>query len=98
MSVPRHKFRVAIWYVEHSSVQASTYLSLRNSGGGIGGLCLAVALTKYPDIDVQVYEAAERFKEIGAGVVIWGRTWRVLSLLGLEPALREAAMEGEGAV
>ncbi|OBZ70963.1 Salicylate hydroxylase [Grifola frondosa] len=52
-------------------------------GGGIGGLCLAVALSKYPDIQVDLYEAAERFKEIGAGVMIWERTWKILSLLGM---------------
>ncbi|EIN11914.1 FAD/NAD(P)-binding domain-containing protein [Punctularia strigosozonata HHB-11173 SS5] len=52
-------------------------------GGGIGGLCLAVALSKYPDIRVDIYEAAERFKEIGAGVMIWSRTWRILQLLCL---------------
>ncbi|KLO14628.1 FAD/NAD-binding domain-containing protein [Schizopora paradoxa] len=52
-------------------------------GGGISGLCLAVALSKFADIDVQVYEAAQRFKEIGAGVMIWSRTWRILELMGL---------------
>lgn len=54
-----------------------------HSGGGIGGLCLAVALSRYPDIQVDVYEAAERFKEIGAGVMIWSRTWEILTLLGM---------------
>ncbi|KAF8485624.1 FAD/NAD-P-binding domain-containing protein [Gautieria morchelliformis] len=53
-------------------------------GGGIGGLCLAVALSRYRDIHVDVYEAAERFKEIGAGVMIWAKTWRTLELLGLD--------------
>ncbi|KAJ7268769.1 FAD/NAD-P-binding domain-containing protein [Mycena haematopus] len=52
-------------------------------GGGIGGLCLAVALSKYAHIQVVVYEAAGRFREIGAGVMIWARTWRILELLGL---------------
>lgn len=61
------------------------------SGGGIGGLCLAVALSQFPDIDISIYEAAQSFKEVGAGVMIWGRTWRVLELLGLDTALREVA-------
>lgn len=61
------------------------------SGGGIGGLCLAVALTRFPDVEVAVYEAAGSFKEVGAGVMIWGRTWRVMSLLGLDKVLREIA-------
>lgn len=42
-----------------------------------------MSLSKFPDIDVQVYEAAQRFKEIGAGVMIWSRTWRILELMGL---------------
>ncbi|KAI0745659.1 FAD/NAD(P)-binding domain-containing protein [Earliella scabrosa] len=52
-------------------------------GGGIGGLTLAVALSRYADIQVDVYEAAAQFKEIGAGVMIWARTWEILSLLGM---------------
>ncbi|KAI5123693.1 hypothetical protein M0805_001721 [Coniferiporia weirii] len=52
-------------------------------GGGISGLCLAVALSKSNDIEVHVYEAAERFREIGAGVMIWTKTWRILERLGL---------------
>ncbi|KAJ7593998.1 FAD/NAD-P-binding domain-containing protein [Mycena floridula] len=52
-------------------------------GGGISGLATAVALAKYPNIQVDVYEAAERFKEIGAGVMLWSRTWKVLQQMGL---------------
>ncbi|EIW63582.1 FAD/NAD-P-binding domain-containing protein [Trametes versicolor FP-101664 SS1] len=52
-------------------------------GGGIGGLTLAVALSRYPNIRVDVYEAAGQFKEIGAGVMIWARTWEILSILGM---------------
>ncbi|KAJ6596645.1 FAD/NAD(P)-binding domain-containing protein [Mycena sp. CBHHK59/15] len=49
---------------------------------GIGGLCLAVALSQH-NIQVDVYEGAEHFKEIGAGVMIWQRTLRILELMGL---------------
>ncbi|KAJ7647156.1 FAD/NAD-P-binding domain-containing protein [Roridomyces roridus] len=52
-------------------------------GGGIGGLALAVPLSKHKNIQVDVYEAAGRFAEIGAGVMIWARTWRIFELLGL---------------
>ena len=45
---------------------------------------MAVALSKVKDIHVRLYEAAEQFKEIGAGVMIWSRTWKILSELGLE--------------
>ncbi|CAL1707173.1 unnamed protein product [Somion occarium] len=60
-------------------------------GGGIGGLALAVALSKYSDIQVDVYEAAGQFKEIGAGVMMWERTWKILDQLGLSEDLSKAA-------
>ncbi|KAJ3778671.1 FAD/NAD-P-binding domain-containing protein [Lentinula raphanica] len=60
-------------------------------GGGISGLCLAVALSRCPGIQVDVYEATDRFKEIGAGVMIWARTWRILEILGLGPAFSKIA-------
>jgi 2-polyprenyl-6-methoxyphenol hydroxylase-like FAD-dependent oxidoreductase len=34
-------------------------------GGGMGGLCAAIGLLKHPHIDLQVYEAAHKFSEIG---------------------------------
>jgi 2-polyprenyl-6-methoxyphenol hydroxylase-like FAD-dependent oxidoreductase len=73
------------------SAGADWVLVVLFSGGGIGGLTLAVALSRFPDIEFAVYEAAQSFKEIGAGVMIWGRTWRVLSLLDLDKKLREVA-------
>ena len=50
-----------------------------------------MCLAKYPDIKVDVYEAAQDFGEVGAGVMIWGRTWRVLTLLGMDNTLRDIA-------
>ncbi len=51
-------------------------------GGGIGGLALALGLLKYDHIDVQVYEAAHTFGEIGAGVAFGANTQRALKLIG----------------
>ncbi|KAI4194619.1 MAG: hypothetical protein LQ350_007674 [Teloschistes chrysophthalmus] len=51
-------------------------------GGGIGGLTLAIGLLKYPHIDVQVYEAAPSFGEIGAGVAFGPNAQRALALIG----------------
>ncbi|KAG2120320.1 hypothetical protein BD769DRAFT_1480136 [Suillus cothurnatus] len=51
-------------------------------GGGVGGLTLAVALSRYPDIVVDVYEAAQSFYEIGAGIGVWPRAFKVLQKLG----------------
>ncbi|KAJ4483187.1 FAD/NAD-P-binding domain-containing protein [Lentinula aciculospora] len=60
-------------------------------GGGISGLCLAVALSRCPNIQVDIYEATDRFKEIGAGVMIWARTWKILEQMGLGPAFSKIA-------
>lgn len=51
-------------------------------GGGIGGLALALGLLKYDHIDVQIYEAAHSFGEIGAGVAFGVNTQRALKLIG----------------
>ena len=50
-------------------------------GGGIGGLALALGLFKYDHIDVQIYEAAHSFGEIGAGVAIGPNSQRALKLI-----------------
>lgn len=47
-------------------------------------MTLAYALSKFPDIRVDVYEAASKFTEIGAGIGVWWRTRQVLKSLGLE--------------
>jgi NAD(P)-binding Rossmann-like domain len=59
-------------------------IQLLLSGGGVGGLTLAYALSKSPDIRIDVYEAASKFTEIGAGIGVWWRTKQVLTSLGLE--------------
>ncbi|KAF8558552.1 salicylate hydroxylase [Imleria badia] len=66
-------------------------------GGGVGGLTLAVALSKYPDIEVEVFEAARQFTEVGAGVGIWPRAFKVLRKLGtgIEHAFVSAATDYE---
>lgn len=57
-------------------------------GGGIGGLSLALGLLKLSHLDVQVYEAAPMFSEIGAGVGLAHNAQRALELLG--PAAKKA--------
>ena len=54
------------------------------SGGGIGGLTLAYALSKSPDIRVDIYEAASKFTEMGAGIGMYWRTREILKSLDLE--------------
>ncbi|EIW76453.1 hypothetical protein CONPUDRAFT_76794 [Coniophora puteana RWD-64-598 SS2] len=50
------------------------------SGGGVGGLILAVALSRYPDVEVYVYERAGTSSEVGAGVIIMLRQLRYYDL------------------
>lgn len=52
-------------------------------GGGIGGLCAALALRLH-DIDVVVLEQAKALKEVGAGVQLAANGAVVLRRLGLE--------------
>lgn len=40
---------------------------------------------------MDVYEASERFREIGAGVMVWSRTWHILSEMGLASQFSKAA-------
>ncbi|TFK34050.1 hypothetical protein BDQ12DRAFT_700563 [Crucibulum laeve] len=46
-----------------------------------------MALSKYPDIDVTIYEAAKEFSEVGAGIGVWPRVWKILAHLGLDEDL-----------
>jgi salicylate hydroxylase len=64
-------------------------------GGGFGGLCLLIGLQKYPHINAHVYEAAHKFSEVGAGVVIGPNAQRAMSLIDpriLEGYNRRAGM------
>ncbi|KAF8624148.1 hypothetical protein AX17_007211 [Amanita inopinata Kibby_2008] len=56
-------------------------------GGGIAGLTMAVALSRFPDIEVEVFEGAACIAEIGAGIGFFPRPWEILKKLGLEEEL-----------
>ena len=57
-------------------------------GAGMGGLATAAALRRV-GIDVTVYEQAQQFARIGAGIQIGCNAMRVLRELGLESRLRQ---------
>ncbi|CAE6825763.1 FAD-dependent monooxygenase [Paraburkholderia haematera] len=57
-------------------------------GGGIGGLVTAAAL-RDSGHEICVYEQAEQFREIGAGVTLHPNATRLLEKLGLGHALRK---------
>ncbi|KIK67264.1 hypothetical protein GYMLUDRAFT_861796 [Collybiopsis luxurians FD-317 M1] len=62
-------------------------------GGGIGGLICAFALSRYNDIEVHVFESANSLSEVGAGIGVWPRAWKVLKELGLVDALLQVVQE-----
>jgi 6-hydroxynicotinate 3-monooxygenase len=65
-------------------------LSIAIIGAGMGGLASAAALRRV-GLDVTVYEQAERFTRLGAGIQIGCNAMQVLGKLGLEPVLRAQA-------
>ncbi|KAJ4490652.1 hypothetical protein J3R30DRAFT_3751372 [Lentinula aciculospora] len=56
-------------------------------GAGIGGLTFALALSRFPDIDINIYEGARALTEVGAGIGIFPRPWKIIKMLGLEADL-----------
>src|SRR5262245_58714033 len=59
-------------------------------GAGIGGLAVAAAL-RQRGIAVEIYEQAERFARVGAGIQQSPNAMRVHRRLGLEDRLRQLA-------
>lgn len=50
-------------------------------GGGIGGLALAIGLSKYAHLSFTIYEATSAFGEIGAGVGFGANSRRAMGLI-----------------
>jgi 2-polyprenyl-6-methoxyphenol hydroxylase-like FAD-dependent oxidoreductase len=65
-------------------------------GGGIGGLCTAIALRKV-GIEVLVYERATGLREAGAGISLWANAIRALDVLDLGDSLRGLGVYGDEA-
>lgn len=55
-------------------------------GGGIGGLCTAIALQQY-GFEVKVYEKVRKLGEVGAGLTLWSNAIKVLRKLGVADAV-----------
>ena len=60
-------------------------------GGGIGGMTLAVACQQQ-GIEVEVYEQAEAFREVGAGLVLWPNALKALTMLEISSAVRAVSV------
>jgi len=61
-----------------------------NSGSGIGGLALAVALSRLGvdrEVEVDIYEATTKLAQVGAGITLWPRGWEILEQLGVAATL-----------
>ncbi|ROW13022.1 hypothetical protein VPNG_05902 [Cytospora leucostoma] len=56
-------------------------------GGGPGGLATAIALSRVPEVQVQLYEKDKVLREVGAGINIGANSWNVLDLLGVADTL-----------
>jgi FAD-dependent urate hydroxylase len=56
-------------------------------GGGIGGLCAAIALKRI-GIDSEVYEAVTEIRPAGAAISIWPNGVKCLNYLGMKEPLR----------
>lgn len=56
-------------------------------GGGIGGLCAAIALQR-AGIDSEVYEAVKDIRPVGAAISIWPNGVKCLNYLGMKEPLR----------
>ncbi len=61
-------------------------------GGGIGGLCAAIALGQR-GIEARVFEQADSLREVGAGLTVWTNAVKVLMRLGVaEPVIARASI------
>lgn len=68
---------------------ANMVLTVAIIGGGIAGLSAAIALRQLSGVDVQVYERAKEFKELGALIGLAPNGLRTLEKLGVEGVLTD---------
>ena len=73
---------------------SSPKISIAIAGGGLAGLGLAVCLQKLPHLDIQIYEGAREYTDIGSGLAIHPNGLRGMELLG-EEVKRAYALSAE---
>jgi 2-polyprenyl-6-methoxyphenol hydroxylase-like FAD-dependent oxidoreductase len=76
-------------------VSGKKNLKILIAGGGIGGITAALAL-RQRGIDAELFEQADAFRQVGAGIQISGNATRILRTLGLGEALARVAVYPEG--
>jgi salicylate hydroxylase len=74
---------------------SSGNLKVLIAGGGIGGITALLAL-RQRGIAAQLFEQAEAFTQVGAGIQISSNATRILKMLGLGEALARIAVYPEG--
>jgi salicylate hydroxylase len=74
---------------------SSRNLKVLIAGGGIGGLTALLAL-RQRGIAAQLFEQAEAFSQVGAGIQLSSNATRILKMLGLGGALARVAVFPEG--
>ncbi|WP_249978060.1 salicylate 1-monooxygenase [Vreelandella olivaria] len=79
--------------INNNAVKSTQHkrLSIGIVGGGIGGVAFAVALSRDSHLDVQLFEAAPQFSEIGAGVSFGPNAVKAIQRLGLETSYQRIA-------
>ena len=70
--------------IHFKNLEKAMSINIAIAGGGIAGLCLARGLLQYPHLRVTVYEATERFLDIGGGLAFHGNALRALELIDPE--------------
>jgi FAD-dependent urate hydroxylase len=65
------------------------------AGGGISGLCTAIALQKN-GIQAEVYEKEKRVNEPDTGIILSGNAIRAFYIMGLGSELRSNGLESDG--
>lgn len=63
-------------------------------GGGIGGLCAAIAL-RQAGFEARVYERTQEMGEIGAGISLWANAVKALNKIGLDEAVLAVSVPGK---
>lgn len=82
--------------VSSSTACDNILLTIMPSGGGITGLAFAIALAKTgANVDVDVYESASSFSEIGAGIGFSTRILEDLHFLGFSADLEAKGLVGK---
>lgn len=63
-------------------------------GGGIGGLCTAIALQQH-GFEVKIYEKVNKLGEVGAGLTLWANAIKILRKLGVADLVTSIGAEIE---